>query len=325
MSTQLGVAKETTYGTGVTPTRFIEFNDETVKRAIERIESTGLRPNRRIVREKQSQPGRESVAGDIDADVNTAGFGLFFEQCLGAVTSSQPNVGSAPTVWEHLAEVGAMDAKSLTTQVARTDSSGSTRAFTYAGCKIPKWELMCDEDGLLKIKMSLDAQSETTATALASASYASTAQPLVYTGAVFNLKGTEKPVKKFTLAGDNGLATDRYAMKATNPQQARAQLEGEKLREYTGKMEMEFEGLSEYEMFTKQEIGSLTAFFTGPIISGTFASAVEVTIPGVRLDGETPNVSGVNIINIPLSYKVVDTEAAKGPVQIKYRTTDTTP
>lgn len=323
-STQIGFARETTFGTAATPTRFVEFNNETIKQSIERIESTGLRPNRRIVRKTQSQEGRVAVAGDVEMDVATKGFGLFVEEMLGDATQSQPNVGSFPTVFEYLGEVGPMDTQSLTCQVARTDNTGTTRAFTYAGCKIPKWELMCDEDGFLKLKLSLDGQNESTAVALASATYAAGAEPLTYRGAAFKLKGTEKSALKFSLAGDNGLMENRYAMKAANPQLSRAQLEGGKLREYTGKLEMEFESLEEYNFFVGQEIGELTAFFTGPIIAGTFRSAVEITLPAVRLDGETPTVPGVQLINLPISFKVVDSEVAKGPVQIKYRTTDTT-
>lgn len=325
LSAQVGIADETTFGTGVTPTRFVEFNSETIKQTIERLESTGLRPLRRVIREKQWQPGRIANAGDIDFDVNTQGFGLFLKHMMGEIASTQPNVGSAPTVWEHLATVGAMDARSFTTQLARADSGGTIRAFTYAGCKIPKWELECDENGFLKLKLSVDAQSETSATGLAAATYASAAQPLVYTGATIKIAGVEVPIKKFSLMGDNKLAGDRYAMRGAQSQLGRQQLEGEGIREYTGKLEMEFESLTQYNLFVNGTIGEVTAFFEGPVVAAGLASALEITMPNVRFDGETPNVPGAQLLQLPLAYKAVDAEAAKGPVQLKYRTIDTTP
>lgn len=135
---------ETTFNTLVTVTRFLEFNSETLKRSIERIESTGLRPSRRVVREKQRQEARVAVNGDVTFDVNTNGFGLLLKHMLGEVEKSQPNAGSNPTVYEYLGMVGALDAKSFTCQLARGDTSGTIRAFTYGGCKIGKWELACD-------------------------------------------------------------------------------------------------------------------------------------------------------------------------------------
>ena len=42
LSAQFGIADETTFGTTVTPTRFLEFTDESLDFQIERIESKGF-------------------------------------------------------------------------------------------------------------------------------------------------------------------------------------------------------------------------------------------------------------------------------------------
>ena len=68
-------------GTAVTPTRFLEFNSETVKASKERVESTGLRPSRRVLRSGQWAVSRLGAAGDVEFDVSTNGFATLLS-CL---------------------------------------------------------------------------------------------------------------------------------------------------------------------------------------------------------------------------------------------------
>ncbi len=318
------MADETTYGTAVTVTRFLEFNTESIKQSIGRIESTGLRPSRRVVRSAQWAAARISVDGDIEFDVSSNGFGLLFKHALGAIATSQPNAGSNPTVYEHLATVGATDGKSFTAQIGAGDTGGTIDAFTWAGCKIAKWELHCDENGFLVFKPTITAANESTAVGLASASYSAGAVPLTYVGGALTLAGTATAAKKFSLMGDNKLKADRYFMKAATPQQKKEPLE-ESVRDYTGTIDVEFMGLTEYNRFVNGTTGALTAFFTGANISGAYSYAVEVTLPYVRYDGVGPEVQGDKLIDLSLPIKVLDSADANGPVQIKYRTTDATP
>src|SRR5258708_1873690 len=111
LSAQFGMVDETTFGTPPTVSRFLEFNNETVEQTIERIPSSGLRVNRRVLRSSQWVPGRKSVQGDIEFEWQQQGMGLLLKHMLGGITSAQPNVGSAPTVWEHTAKVGQLDGK----------------------------------------------------------------------------------------------------------------------------------------------------------------------------------------------------------------------
>lgn len=322
LSAQFGMAPETTFGTSVTPTRFLEFNNDTVKRTIERIETAGLRPGRRVLREKQWIASRESVAGDVEFDVATNGFAMLLHHCLGEVEKVQPNAGSFPTVYEYKCTVGALDALSFTSQIAVGDINGTARAFTWAGCKIPKWEIIGDENAFLKLKASIDGASESISTALASASYSSTAVPLSYTNATIKIAGSEVPVMKFSIGADNKLKTDRFFMRGAASQQKKAQLENG-IRPYTGKVNVEFSNLELYEKFTSGAVAEITAFYEGPEIAGSYKSAVEITLPAVRFDGETPQVPGPEIVDITLPIVALEPAAGGGKaVQITYRTTD---
>lgn len=326
LSAQFGMIDEVTFGSVLAPTRFMEFTTESAKNAIERIESAGLRPARRVLTSDDWLPGRVGVTGDLEFELGNKGFGLMLKHMMGTIASSQPSAGPNPTVWEHKATVGQIDGKSFTAQLGRTGNDGTTRAFTYGGCKADTWELACDSQGIVMLKVGVDAANEATAApALATASYAANIVPLVYTGGAITIGGTATDVQKATLTGNNNLKKDRYFIRATTPAQKKEQLEGNGLREYGGTLDVEFSDLVPYNRFINGTVGALTLFYTGAIISTTFAFALEVTCAAVRFDGETPNVGGPDIIEHSLPFKVLDSGAADGPVSMVYRTTDTTP
>lgn len=326
LSAQFGMKAETTYGTAVTVDRFLEFNSESVAQSIERIESAGLRPARRVLSTTDWVAGKKSIGGDVDFEVQSQGFGLLLKHCLGSVASAQPNAGSAPTVYEHTLKVGALDGLSFTGQFARSDTGGTIRAFTYAGCKVASWELSCSVDGFLMLKTSLLGQSETTATGLATASYATNPTPLAFTGATIQIGGVSYDVKNFDLSANNSLKEDRYFMRgSTNSALREEPLEGAGLREIGGNIEIEFGSLTPYTLFTAGTVGAVTASFQGTNIALSYNYALEVTLPAVRFDGTTPVVSGPDLIDQSLPYKCLDDGTSTTPVQIVYRTTDTTP
>lgn len=324
LSAQFGMVDETTFGTSPTMTRFLEFNSETVGQTIDRYNSSGMRINRRVLRTTQWANGRKSVQGDVEFEIQQQGMGLLFKHMMGGVASSQPNAGSFPTVWEHTFTVGQLDGKSFSCQIGAGDATGNQRAFTYAGCKVAKWDLSVGVDGLLLLKASIDGVSETTGTALATASYPASTFPLSWAGGVITMPGgAVGNVSKFDLSGDNGQKVDRYFM-TTNPGTKKEQLEAN-LRAYGGSLDVEFDDLSAYNLFINGTVGSMTAFFTGSNIAGTFNYALEITMPAVRFDGTTPDVSGVDIISMNMPYICMDDGGGTGGLQLKYRTTDTTP
>jgi hypothetical protein len=317
---------EVTYGTAVTVTRFVEYDKESVTQDIERIESKGLRPNRRVLATDDWLPGRIGCNGPVEFEWQNKGMGLILKHMLGTIASSQPSAGPDPTVWEHTAKVGALDGKMFTSQIGRTGVDGTTRAFTYAGCKIPEWELSCDSQGILTLKATVDAQSESTAVALASASYAAAVVPLVYVGGTLSIGGVATDVYDYSLKASNSLKLDRYFMRgAATGQLKKEPLEGDKMREYSGELKAEFTDLTLYNKYVNGTVGSLTSFFAGAIISNSFRYALEITHPAVRFDGKTPNVDGPGIIEQSLPFKCLDDGSATTPVQMLYRTTDTTP
>ena len=324
LSAQFGMVDETTFGSAPTVTRFLEFNNESVQQTIERIPSSGLRVNRRVLRSTQWTAGRKNITGDVEFEVQQQGMGLLLKHCFGTVTSAQPNAGSNPTVYEHTFKVGALDGKSFTAQIGMGDVGGTQRAFTYAGCKVSKWSLDVAIDGLLLLKPTIDGVSEATNVSLAAASYAASAYPLAWSGGTITMPGgATGNVKKFSLAGDNGLKLDRWFMGAA-PATKKEQLEAN-LRPYSGSVDIEFGDLTAYNLFVNGTVGQMTAFFEGSNISGSYNYALELTLPAVRFDGVAPDVAGPDIIMQSMPFVALDDGTSNAPISAVYRTVDVTP
>lgn len=325
LSSQFGMVDEVTFGTPVTVTRFVEFNSESVSHTIERMASSGLRSGRRNLRTTQWVAGHENVSGDVEFEVQQQGMGLLFKHALGAISTAQPDATGSPTVYEHTAVVGQTDGKSFTFQIGRGDTGAVVRPFTYAGGKISQWDLSVGVDGLLILKATLDAISEDTSTALATASYATDSFPLSWIGGTITLPNSATGnVSKFDLSGNNNQDLSRWFMSGAGAATKKEQIESQ-LRTYSGTVDVEFEDLSAYSLFINGTVGELTAFFEGAAIDGTYNYALEVTLPAVRFDGVTPNVGGPGVITQSLPFTALDDGAGTGGVQFVYRTTDLTP
>jgi tail tube protein len=315
---QVGHVDEVTYGTYVAPTRFTEFLSESVQNQIKRVESEGMRPGNRILRSYQWAPGGQAVDGDIEMEVGTKGFGLWWKHAFGAVATTQPDAGGNPTVYDHTFSPGDLVGKSLTVQVGRVASTGTVTPFTYTGCKVAKWVLSAEVDGLAHLVLTLMGQAESTAQSLASASYASGLALFPFTQGTLTIGGTATDVKSFSLSGDNGLNGERYRLGSATRKEPLEQ----QFRVYDGSLTAYFDDLTAYNRFVNGTEAALVLDFLGATISGIYKFELKVTA-NVRFDGETPSADGPTDVEQPLAFKVVDTGSSS--ISVLERTTDTTP
>lgn len=324
LNSQLGLVAETTPGVATTVSRFYDFGQEGVKQTIDQIKYQALRPTRRYLGNANMVQGKIGVTGDLELPVMTKGFGLVFKHCLGTVATSTP--GGATLTRDHKCTVGPLDGLAWTVQVGRTDVGGTTRAFTYSGCKVASWELKHDLNSMLMCTLTLDAMSEVTNVGLASASYPTAIVPFAFTRGVISVAGTEVPIIDWDLKTDNNLATDRYFIRSTTPATKKEQLEGAGIRTSTGNLTAEFTDLTLYNLFVSGTQSSITLVYTGTTaIESTFFPTITITIDKVVFTGETPTVDGPDLLKQSLPFEVVDATAADGPVAITVRTSDTLP
>lgn len=286
---QLGYAEESTYGTFETPTRFSEFVSEGIKFEIERIESQGIRAGRRI--QSRWKPSVQRVTGPIELELTPGGSGLLLKHAWGAVTTA----GAGP--YTHTYSQGALDGESLTIQIGRPSLDGTVRAFSYSGMKISSWTISCAVGEIPKFTLDTYGSVEATGQPLATASYPANDDPFVFTEGSLTVGGTNVCIKDFTLTGDNALATDRHFICSGQGAAPKEPLENG-FRDIGGSFTADFENLTQYGLYTAGTESALVLNFT----SG--ADSLVIT-ENVRFDGETPNVSGMEILELPVSFKTL--------------------
>jgi len=286
---QLGYVDEVTFGTFVAPTRFSEFISEDIKFEIERIESQGIRAGRRI--QSRWKPSVQRVTGSIDLELTPGGSGLLLQHAWGAVNTA----GAGP--YTHTYSQGALDGQSLTVQVGRPSLDGTVRAFSYTGMKISEWEISCAVGEIPTLKLGFYGAAETTSESLATASYPSNDDPFVFTEGNLTVGGTEICLKDVSLKGTNGLAIDRHFICATQGAAPKEALESQ-FREITGSFTADFEDLTQYGLYTAGSESALVLTFT----SGADILAITMN---VRFDGETPTVTGMELLELPVSFKAL--------------------
>lgn len=317
---QVGFGAESSVGTAVTPTRFLEVLDENVVLTIDRVESKALRVGRRVLDTSGWAAGNKDVTGDVTFEVRSAGFGLLFKHMLGKNTTTTP--GGATNRRLHTAEVSGTDGLGLTTEIVRTDITGTKHAFTYSGCKIDNWSLTGALSDFLQLKVTLDGQNESVAASAGTTASYPTGIPYVFTGATVTLAGSSADVTGFTLNGDNGIAKERYFLGSGVKKE---QVESS-MRSYTGTFDVEWSGLTQYNRFINGTTASLVfKYETASAIEGSTKGSVTVTCPNVRFDGVTP-VGGGQIVtqSVPFVALADSTDLTVSPVKIEYVSLDTT-
>lgn len=319
LAAQLGVAAETTYGTGVTVDHFYEFNSESLALTIERIESAGLRANNRVLRSDRFVAGKKSVEGEIEAEIQSKGFGLLFKAALGASSISTPSGATLARLHRHT--LADPYGQSYTIQVGRPDTSGTVQPFTYTGCKVSEFSLTNSLDEFLVGNWTFDGQAETTGTALATASYSASTELLAWTGGVVNIASSAVAVvTDVEINVTTGIKTDRYTINSSPVKKEQIISE---MTEISGTITAEFDSLTNYNRFVNGTLAQIDCTWTGTTaIEGSTFPYVKVTMPKCRFDGTTPAVEGPDVLTIEMPFKALY-DGTNEAITLDYQTSDT--
>lgn len=316
---QFGCVAEVTYGTFVTPTRFLEFEKESLKANIGHIESFGIGSGR-FVRTLRAKNYIKDAGGNITLNPKTKGFGLIFKHMLGSLAVAQQGGTSE---YKHTATVDQTNGKAglfMTMQVGRPDVSGTCRPYNYTGCKISEWEMGCALDQELKLDLTVDAKTEQTSDALASASYSSADDIFIFTEGAVTIGGSTVYIKSFKLNYKDGLAVDRRFLGNTKKEPLAAAI-----AQITGELEFEHEALTRHGQLTggTELTNLILTFDTGSAIpSGVANFRVIVTVPLIQYVEGPPVVDGPAIVKESIKFIGLN-DGSNSPVQIDYYTTDT--
>lgn len=318
---QLGLAKETTYGTGVTVTRFLPFTREQLQVDYEWVRTAGLRAGRLVQMDELHVQTTKSVSGSIECDFLTKGMGLLLDQLHGA-TVTPTQIGST-AAYQQIHPIGTVepDLKSLTIQVGRPRTDGTVQPFTYLGCKVTQAEFECERGGVLRSSWQIDGRDETTATALATATYPSGAIPFVFTGGSVKFDGSAPAalVRSAQLRIEIPYESDRYSLAAT-PLKALPVVNGQ--IQISAELELEFADLAHQTAFTSATRRQLDLQFDGPAIGGGNNFRLLFTAPKCVTVGQGPTVDGPEVVTQTVQLEIVD-PGSSAPLTITYISTDT--
>lgn len=283
---QFGFVSEVTPGTAVVVNKFLPIRNEEIAQDIDRLDSEGIRAGRLVTAKWKA--GSRTIAGTVESDLWNTDVATLFKHMFGAVATA----GVGP--FTHTYTPADLTGKSLTMQAGRPDITGTVQPFTWAGCKIGAWTLSASVGDICTMSLDVVGMSETTATALASASYAAALVPFCFTTASVKIAAaTVATVTEIELTGDNGL-TDRFRLGSGT---SKEYLQNG-FREYAGSMTTDFESLTAYNRFVNGTEAALELKFD----NGTETLTITCN---VRFDGESPGLSGPELLEQPLPFKCV--------------------
>ena len=307
LAAQIGIGVETTVGTAATPTRFYEFNDESIAMTIERIESEGLRTGNRVLRSDRYASGQKAIEGSFSMDMTADNTAILFKHALGAVATAG--------TYTHTCTMADPFGLGLTIEVGRPGNDGTVRAFTYAGCKINSLDLSVSVGELLSAEFGVIGTTAETIGTVTAASYGSSLELLHFAGAAITVAGTSYPCKDFSLSVNNGLTADRFVLGSQVAQQPIAS----SLAEVTGSLTSEFLDATAYNRVINATHAAVVATFTD-----STADTITVTVPVARFDGDTPSVGGPDILDQTLNFKGLF-NGTDSPVTIAVKNGDSAP
>lgn len=316
---QFGMATETDYGTVVTPSRFLEINTESLAAEKGLLSSIGSGRGR-YARTDRRKHYIKGAAGPTEFDVMNKGFGLLFKHILGSAAVAQ--VGSTAE-YTHTFTPDAVGLRGMfaTLQKGKENTEdGTVEPFTYPGAKVTEWEFALDTDGVLKLTVTWAAKTESTATALATASYASAADVWGFNEAVLLVGGTAVVVKSLTIHGSNALDLERRGINAVQRREPLSN--GEWVID--GKLDGEFENMDAYDAYIAGDQSTLLLTFTGdtiPTASNPFKLIFD--IPAIEYQGSTPTGGGMELNRQDQSWVALK-DASNPIITITQHTNETT-
>lgn len=336
LDAQVGFAAESTVGTAVTVTKFVEFDNEDFKYVPTWLEGEGIRAGAQFKRDSRVSVVRKDVNGKLDLKLPTKGIGLLVKHALGS--SATPVQIGATTAYQQIHTPGDHVGKGLTFQVGRPEpGTGTVRPFTFNGCKCTQWEFSVADGGNCMFSTTWDGWNEDTATALAPALYASGAALFNFSHGSLTLGGTASTggspsqisvagstavaavVNSFTLRGEIPMQADRYGI-------GNAGVKNEQLQNdyptITGSLDAEFAKAELYDVFKGAASTTLQANFSQGDAGGGNAFAFNWILPAARFKNMGPSVNGPGLVRMSCEFEVYD-DGTNAACQAKIVSTDT--
>ncbi|MEU8537517.1 phage tail tube protein [Streptomyces sp. BPPL-273] len=319
LGAQLGIAAETTYGTFVAPSKFIEFTKESLALKKTTAQSAGIAAGRLLALSSRRVVTRREVAGSIDLEVTNKGMGLLLQALMGtSVTPAQQGAGPAYLQTHTLADTAG---KSLTIQKGVPLTTGTVTDKTFLGCKVTSGEFSCGVGEMLVATFEFDGKDCDEGQTLAVASYANMSpfhfgQMAVKTGAY----GTETAlngIRKVSCKIERPQDVERFY---ANSSALKAEPISNDQVKISGSIETDYVAATLDDLHTSDGKTSFVWEFKGANIATTYDETLRITLPAIHLDEGPPVVDGFGVVKPTFNY--VGLYDGTNPVKIEYISTD---
>lgn len=338
MTTQLdasvGFKKETTFGTGVTVDRFLEFTEESFDFERTYYQGTGLRRGTRVARSGRRALVSDGAAGDISLEVPTKGLGTFLELIFGVATSTLVSVGLYQQLFTPILD-DYLPSATIQKGIPRLGAN-TVDAYTMRGCINSSWELAMANADVLKLSTSWVGKELDTTVAYAVPTYPTPIDLFSFVGASITVGGavtvptttalaaggtTVANVRDFTIGMQQGLDSNGRniggAGKRTRPPAVG-------MAAITGTVTAEYDSTILRDAVRDQTSLALVATFQGPTdITAGNRPTLQITCPDIRFESEMPKASSGDVITQSLPFSAYDGLVAASPIYVAVRTGDT--
>ncbi|NUT11020.1 MAG: hypothetical protein HOQ38_11130 [Nonomuraea sp.] len=320
LGAQLGIAAESTYGTFVAPSKFIEFTKEGLALKKTTAQSAGIAAGRLVPLAARRVVTRKEASGSFDIEVTNKSMGLLLQGLMGtSVTPVQQGVTTAYLQTHTLASVAG---KSLTIQKGVPLTTGVVTDKTFVGCKIISAEFSCEVGGMLMATFEIDSKDCDETQTLAVASYAPMSpfhfgQMAVKTG-TYSSETAHDGIRKVSVKIERPQDVERfYAGQAGLKKEP---IENDQVK-ITGSIETDYVSTALDDLHTSDAATSLVWEFIGPNIASTYDETFRIVIPAIKLDEGPPAVDGFGVVKPTFNFTGLfdGTNATK----IEYQSTDT--
>ncbi|MFD0353514.1 phage tail tube protein [Streptomyces sp. NPDC127110] len=317
---QLGMVAESTYGTFVAPTRFLEFTKESLVLKKTTAQSAGVAAGRLLPLSTRRVLTQVEVTGSIDLEVTHTGMGLLLQALMGTTVTPAQQGGSAAYLQTHT--LADSFGKSLTIQKGIPLTTGTVTDKSFLGCKVTGAEFSCEVGGMLMSSWEIDGKTCDEAQTLATASYPSRkpfhfGQMAVKTG-TYASEAALDGVRKVSVKVERPMATDRfYAGQAGLKKEPISN----DLVKITGSIEMDYVNTTLDDLHTSDAATSLVLEWIGANIASSYDETFRITLPAIKVDEAPPAIEGFDVIKP--TYNFTALYDGTNQVAITYMSTDT--
>lgn len=301
LGAQIGIAAESTYGTFVASTKFVEFTKEGIVLRKVTAQSAGIAAGRLVDLASRRVVTTKDAGGPLEMEVTNKAMGLLFQALMG--TTVTPVQQAATTAYLQTHVLVDSFGKSLTIQKGVPLTTGTVTDKTFVGCKVISAEFSCEVGGMLTVSFEIDAKNCDEAQTLATASYPVMVpfhfgQMGVKTGG-FGAETAQDGIRKVSVKFERKQATDRYY--AGQAGLKKEPITNDKVA-ISGSIEMDYVDTAIDDLHTSDAATSLVWEFIGANIASTYYETFRIKLPAIKVDSQPPTVDGPAVVKPTYSF-----------------------